>query len=84
LCNRAAERIGLHVVREAAAAVDLDNGQPLPMRGFERRVARDLDLAEIEAELELQLPDHFARAIAEVAARRMVENDVGSTDRCPA
>jgi hypothetical protein len=44
LCNRTAERVDLEVVREAAAAVDLDDREPLAVLGLEGLVAADVDL----------------------------------------
>ncbi len=55
MCNRPAERVGLHVVGEAPPAVDLDDRQPLPVFGLEGGVAGDVDLAQVEAELLAEL-----------------------------
>jgi hypothetical protein len=56
LCNRPPERLGLHVVREAATPVDLDDGEPLAILGLEDRVAGDLHLAQLEVELAVEEP----------------------------
>jgi hypothetical protein len=80
LCNRTAERVDLEVVREAAAAVDLDDREPLAVFGLEGLVATDVDLPQLEAELGLQLPQPPERGLAEVAPLRVVDDDV--RDRC--
>jgi hypothetical protein len=77
LCNRPPERIRLHVVREAAPAVDLDHGQPFPVFGLEDGVAGDVDLAQVEAELLAELGDHATGLLAEMAALGVVDDDVG-------
>jgi hypothetical protein len=76
LCNRSPEGFGLDVVREAAPAVDLDDGQPLPILRLERRVAADVHLAQLEAELVPQRPHLRERALAQVAAFRVVDDDL--------
>ena len=77
MCNRAAERVDLEVVREAAAAVDLDDREPLAVFRLERLVAADVDLTQREAELGLQLPQSSDRGLAEVAPLRVVDDDFG-------
>jgi hypothetical protein len=77
LCNRTAERIGVHVVDETPPAVDLHHRDPLPVLGLEARVAVDPDLAQLEAELVPRRTDDTACRLAQVAARRGVEDDVG-------
>jgi hypothetical protein len=77
LCNRTAEGIDLDVVREAAPSVDLDDGEPLAVLGLQRRVAGDVDLAEPEPEVGLEGPHLRQRPLAEVAAVRVVDDDVG-------
>jgi hypothetical protein len=77
LCNRFAKRVHLNVVCEAAPSVDLDDGEPLAILGLERFVARDVDLAQQETELRLQLPDLSKRPLAEVATLRVIDDDVG-------
>jgi hypothetical protein len=77
LCNRSPEGVGLHVVRETAPAVDLDHGEPFPVLRLERRVAGDVDLPEVEAKLPLELGDHAASPLTQVAARRVVQRDAG-------
>jgi hypothetical protein len=65
------------VVGKTSAAVDLDDRQPLAVLGLERLVAADVDLAEREAELCLQLPQSSDGDLAEVAPLRVVDDDVG-------
>ena len=82
MCNRPAEGVGLDVVREAPPAVDLDDREPLPVNRLEGLVTRDFDLAQLEAELVAERPHLFERALAEMAACRVVDGDVGLTGRC--
>jgi hypothetical protein len=65
----------VEVVDERAGAVDLDDGQPLAVRRLELRVAGDVDLLELEAELVAQPDELRARALAEVAPLGVVERD---------
>ena len=76
MCNRAAQCVDLHVVREAAPAVDLDNRQPLPVGGLELGVARDVDLAQVEAELGSQRAHLCKRPLAQVATLRVEDDDL--------
>ena len=76
MCNRPAERFGLHVVRETAPAVDLDHRQPLPVLGLEGRVAADVDLAQVEAELVAERANLFERALAQVTAFCVKDGDL--------
>jgi hypothetical protein len=77
LCNRSTEALDLDVVREAASPVDLDDREPLAVFGLERLVAGDVDLAQGEAELSLELPKLPERPFAEVAALGVIDDDVG-------
>ena len=77
MCNRLAERIDLDVIREAPPSVDLHDGEPRAVFGFEPFVARDVDLAQREAELGLEIAHLRQRTLAEVAALRVVDDDVG-------
>jgi hypothetical protein len=77
LCNCCTERIEVHVVCEAAPSVDLDHREPLAVLGLERLVAGDVHLAQPEPELGLERPDLDERPLAEVAALRVVDDDVG-------
>jgi hypothetical protein len=75
--DRPPEGLLLDVVREPAAAVDLDDRDPLAVGCLEIRIAVDRDLAQVEAELVVRLGDDATRRLAEMAARRGVEDDVG-------
>lgn len=67
----------MDVVREAPPPVDLHDRKPLAVLGLERLVAGDVDLAQPEAELALEPPELRQRPLAEVAALRVVDDDVG-------
>jgi hypothetical protein len=77
LCNRPAQRIGVDEVDEAPLPAYLDHRDPLPVFGLERRVAVDPDLAQLEAELVPRRADDAAGGLAEMTARRGVEDDFG-------
>ena len=62
-------------VDERALAFDLDHRQPFAVARFQRGVARDVHLAEVEAELAAQLLERRPRALAQVALVRAVEDD---------
>ena len=86
MCNRPPERVELYVVGKAPAAGDLDDRQPLSIGLLERRIARDVDLAEVEAELVAQSTHLLERALAEMTTCRVIDGDVdqsrSATDRC--
>jgi hypothetical protein len=86
LCGRepAPKRLGLDVVRGNALAVDLHDRQPFAVASLELRVAVDRHLAKLEAELVAQLVQLLLRALAEVTAGRLVQNDPRVTDTGPA
>ena len=77
MCNRPAECLRLEVVREAAAAVDLDDREPRAVLRLERLVAGDVHLSQVEAELLLELGDEAAGPLTQVAARGVIDDDVG-------
>ena len=77
MCNRPPERVDLEVVGEAASAVDLDDRDQLSVARLEARVPVDHDLVELEAELAAELDELSLRALTQVAACRLVENDSG-------
>jgi len=77
LCNRATERIRVHVVDEAPPAVDLHHRDPLAVGGLELGIAVDRHLAQFEAELVARSRDDAPGRVAEVAARRGEEDDLG-------
>jgi len=65
------------VVDETPTAVDLDDRDPLAVRRLEGGVAVDRDLPQLEAQLVLRRDDDTARCLAEMAARRGVQDDLG-------
>jgi hypothetical protein len=67
----------MDVVDEAAPAVDLHDRDPLAVGGLELGIAVDLDLSQLEAELVACSGDDPPGRLAEVAARRGEENDLG-------
>jgi hypothetical protein len=77
LCNRLAERVGVHVIDEAASAVDLHHRDPLSVAGLELGVAVDRDLPQLEAELVTRGRDDPPGRLAEVAPGRRVQDDFG-------
>jgi len=76
LCNRTPEGVRLDVVREPPPAVDLDHRQPLPVGRLERRIAADVHLTELEAELVAELPHPDERALAQMAPVGVVDDDL--------
>jgi hypothetical protein len=60
----ATQRVRVDVVDEGALAVDLDDRKPLPKTSLELRLARDVDLLELEFELIPQSADRLACAPA--------------------
>lgn len=77
LCDLLAERLRLDEVREGTLAVDLHDREPLAVAGLELRVAADVDLLQLEAELVPRRVDDAQRGRAEVAALGVVEDDAG-------
>jgi hypothetical protein len=75
LCELSAKRVGMHVVREGAFAVDLDDGQPLAKALLQLGSTADVNLLELEVLLRAQLREHRPRPLAEVALRRVVKGD---------
>jgi len=67
----------MDVVDEPTLPGDLDDGDPLAVLRLERRVAVDLDLTQLEAELVARLEHDAAGCLTEMAARRGVESDFG-------
>jgi hypothetical protein len=66
----------VHVIDEAAPAVDLHDRDPLAVHRLELRVAVDRHLPQLEAELLVRSADDAAGRLAEVAARRGEEDDL--------
>jgi hypothetical protein len=77
LCNRTAERVRVHVVRETPLSVDLHDRDPLAIPSFELGIPVDRDLPQLEAELVPGSRDDAPSGLAEVAARRGEEGDLG-------
>ena len=77
MCELAAKRTGMDVVREGALAVDLDDGQPLAVALLQLGHAGDVDLLELEILLRAQLGQYGPRTLAQVAVGRVVEGDPG-------
>jgi hypothetical protein len=67
----------MHVVDETAPPVDLDDRDPLAVRGLELGVAVDRHLPQIEAELVVRSGDDAPGRRTQVAARRGEEDDLG-------
>ena len=67
----------MDVIHEPAPAVDIDHGDPFAVLGLELGVAVDRHLTQLEAELRVGSADDPTRRLAEVAARRRVEDDLG-------
>ena len=71
----ATKRIWIHVVDESALAIDLHNRQPLAILRLEARIPADVDLVELEVSLFADLFEDRARAFAEVAALRVIQDN---------
>src|SRR3954469_5421865 len=76
LCNRPAQRVGMHVVDETAPPVDLYHRDPLAVRGLQLGVAVDRDLPQLEAELVARSGHDAPGRRAEMAAGRGEEDDL--------
>jgi hypothetical protein len=77
LCAYLAAKSGwIDVVDEGPLAVDLHHREPLPVAGLEAGIAVDLDLLEVERNLLPNLGDDLPRALAEMAALCVVEDDL--------
>jgi hypothetical protein len=69
----------VHEERERLLAVDRDDGKTLAVAPLKLGVPADVDLLELERDLRANLGEHPFRALAEVAAGRVVE---GYAPRC--
>jgi len=69
LCNRKAERVRVHVVRETPPSVDLHDRDPLAIPSLEVGIPVDRDLPQLEAELVSRSGDDAPGRLAEMAAR---------------
>jgi hypothetical protein len=72
----ATKSIWIHVVDESPLAVDLHNRQPLAILRLEPRIPADVDLLELEVCFFADLFEKRARAFAEVAALRVIQDDL--------
>jgi hypothetical protein len=68
------------VVDESALAVDLHDGEPLPVPRLELGIAFDVDLDELERNVLPDLRDDPPRPLAQTAGNGVVDDDL--TDRC--
>jgi hypothetical protein len=64
------------VVRKTSPAVDLDNRQPSAVGLFENGIAADVDLAQLEAELFAQASHLLECTLAQMATRRMEDDNL--------
>jgi hypothetical protein len=71
----ALERLAMDVVGEGALAVDLDDGEPLPVARLQVRIAADVDLDQVERLPRPHLLEDRASPLAEVTTLRAVEDD---------
>jgi len=70
------ERGRVDVVHKGPLARDLDDGKPFAVARLELGVPLDVHLVEVEAQLRPRLLERRARPLAEVAALRVVEDDL--------
>jgi hypothetical protein len=66
----------MNVIDEAPPAVDLHDRDPLAVRGLEGGVGVDRDLPQFETQLVPRRGDYATGRLAEVTARRRVEDDL--------
>ena len=66
----------MDVIDEAPLAADLHDGYPLAVLGLQCRIAVDRDLTQLEAKLVARRIDDAAGCLAEMAARRAIEDDL--------
>src|SRR5438309_9758328 len=71
------ELCGLDHELERLFAVDFDHWDALPVQGFERRVACDVDLFELERLAALDVAHDGVRLLAQVTAGLPVERELG-------
>ena len=72
----ATKSIWIDVIDESALTVDLHNRQPLAITRLEARIPADVDLVELEIGLFADLFENRPRAFAEVAALRVIQDDL--------
>jgi hypothetical protein len=75
----ATKSTGIHVIDESALAVDLHDREPLAIPRLEPRIPADVNVIELEVDLLADLFENLARAFAEMAALRVIQDDL--TDR---
>ena len=71
----APKSIWIHVIDESPLAIDLHNRQPLAILRLEARIPADVDFVELEVSLFADLFEDRARAFAEVAALRVIQDN---------
>jgi hypothetical protein len=77
LCGYFAPKgIWIHVIDESALAVDLHDREPLAILRLEPGIPADVNFIEFEVDLLADLFENRARAFAEVAALRVIEDDL--------
>jgi len=77
LCRQlAAEGVRRHVVDKGLGAVDLDDGKQLAIAPLQLGVPRDVYLVQLEPKLGAEPSQRCPRPLAQVAPRRVVEDDV--------
>ena len=62
-------------VHERPLTVDLDHGQPLAVPPLELRIARDVDLVEVELAFVREDAENTTRPVAQVTTGRVEERD---------
>ena len=72
----ATKSIWIHVIDKCALAVDFHDRKPLAILRLEPRILADVDLVELEVDLVVDLFENRARAFAEVAALRVIQDDL--------
>ena len=72
----APKSIWIHVIDKCTLAVDLHNRKPLAIPRLEPWIPADVDLFELEVVLLADLFENRARAFAEVAALRVIQDDL--------
>ena len=77
MAELATQRRLVDEVDEGSLPVDLDHGQPFPVARLELRVAANVDLLQLETELVTHSGDRLPSPLAEMAADRVVDDDLG-------
>jgi hypothetical protein len=82
LCGHFATKgIWVYVVDKGPLSVDLHDREPLPVARLQRGIAVDLDLLEVERGLLPNLGDDPTRPLAQVARRRVIQDDLRDRSR---